>query len=57
MFKKYRHKESGEVVEASKSINEFGKIEYCVYQEPAGNNFWGQDFLEKDFLDQYEPIE
>ena len=56
MFKKYRNKESGEIIEAKKSINESGFVEYCIYEESSSEKIWGQDLLEKDFLKQYEPI-
>lgn len=57
MFKKYKCKKTGKIIEAKKSINESGNVEYCIYLEPAGNDFWGDDLSEKDFLEQYEPIE
>lgn len=54
-WKKYKHKESGEIVEA-KHFKE-NPARFCVYQESSGENIWGQDYEEKDFLKQYELLE
>lgn len=53
-WKKYKHKESGEIVEAKRFSDDIAR--YCVYQEFSGENIWGQDYEEKDFLKQYELI-
>ena len=56
-LKKYKNKKNPEeIVEAIRTKNEFGKFEYCVYREPAGDNFWGDDWPEEAFLANYERI-
>lgn len=52
-WKKYKHKESGEVVEA-KLFKEDNLARFCVYKEPSGEKIWGEDYKEEDFLKQYE---
>lgn len=57
-FKKYKHKESGEIVEAGFFTDD--TPHYCVYRESSGKNIWGGDLAlceEEDFLEQYELIE
>ena len=65
-WKKYKHKQSGEIVEAklfcvdtARSIlyQNIKNNHYCVYSlESSGENIWGQDYTEEDFLKQYELI-
>ncbi len=54
-FKKYKHKESGEIVEAGFFTDD--TPHYCVYPESSGEKIWGEDWEEEYFLEQYELIE
>lgn len=53
-WKKYKHKQSGEIVEAKRFKD--NPARYCVYSESSCENIWGQDYAEEDFLKQYELI-
>lgn len=56
-FKQYRNKKNPqEIVEAKRVIESDGSIEYCVYREKAGDNFWGEDYPEEYFLANFEEI-
>lgn len=57
MFKKYRHKESGEIVEMEKMVFLTNPPKYKVFKEkasPENEYFW---ILCSEFERQYEPIE
>ena len=54
-WKKYKHKESGEIVQAKRFKH--NPARFFVYRESSGENIWVQDYEEEDFLKQYELIE
>jgi len=54
-WKKYKHKKSGEIVEAKRLRDNCAR--FCVYEESSGENIWYRNYKEKDFLKQYELIE
>lgn len=56
-FKQYRNKKNPEeIIEAKRTIEADGSIEYCVFREKAGDNFWGEDYPENIFLANFEEV-